>query len=353
MRPIVTPGLRRLWRDGSTLQLGVDPARAVVVTGVAEAAAGVLELLDGTRSRRQVLGETSATGGDLMRLLEDGGLLDDATPDPPVPFPRPGIEHDRLAPDHASLSLLAPRPADPRHGARAVLARRQRAVVRVRGAGRVGAQTATLIAAAGVGSVLVDDAGVTRPSDVSPGGPRLDDVGRPRSVATGAAIGRACRPAIPRQRTPGAPVLPDLVLLTPPGLPVADLDEAADMRRSRVPHLLAGVLETTGVVGPFVLPGRSSCLTCQHLHRTDRDPAWPLLVTQLARRPDAGVDACDVTLAAAVAATAAMQALAWLDGRPGTGPPAAVGGSLELALPGWQFRRRTWPVHPGCGCAAV
>jgi hypothetical protein len=370
MRPIINPGLRRLWRDSATLQLGVDAGHAIVLSGVGSDAAGVLELLDGTRTRAQLLAEATAPGRELVALLEAEGVLDDAAADPLGSTNPPALERDRLAPDRASLSLRTDGP----RGARTALRRRRASIVRVRGAGRVGAHVATLLAAAGVGSVIVDDAGVARPSDTAPGGLRLDDVGRPRSVAAGRAIARACRPPAPRRR-PATPVRPDLVVITPTGPPVADADEATDLERAMVPHLIAGVRETTGVVGPLVLPGRSSCLGCQHLHRTDRDPAWPLLVAQLTRRPDVGVDPCDVTLAALVSALAAMQALELIDaglgangdrrsvtdvtGRaaPATFPtaalPATVDGTLELALPSWRVRRRSWPVHPDCSCVAA
>jgi hypothetical protein len=48
-----------------------------------------------------------------------------------------------------------------------------------------------------------------------------------------------------------------------------------------------------------------------------------------------------------VAAQAAQQSLALIDG---AGLPAAVGGTLELALPDWRWRRRSWQLHPACGC---
>jgi hypothetical protein len=31
-------------------------------------------------------------------------------------------------------------------------------------------------------------------------------------------------------------------------------------------------------------------------------------------------------------------------------PPAAVGATLEMALPDWRWRRRTWLPHADCGC---
>jgi hypothetical protein len=101
-------------------------------------------------------------------------------------------------------------------------------------------------------------------------------------------------------------------------------------------------------VGPLVLPGLSSCLSCQELVRGGIDPAWPALVAA----PDEQVLAAEPThlvLAVAVAAQAALQVLELVEG----GTPGSVGGSLELELPGWRWRRRTWPAHPGCHCGAT
>ena len=54
-RPTLLPGLVRLWRDRHTLQLGLDPTRAVLVEVADPAAVRLLDLLDGTRSERTVL----------------------------------------------------------------------------------------------------------------------------------------------------------------------------------------------------------------------------------------------------------------------------------------------------------
>jgi hypothetical protein len=61
--------------------------------------------------------------------------------------------------------------------------------------------------------------------------------------------------------------------------------------------------------------------------------------------------ACDTVLAAMTATLAAAQALAYLD-RPGT-VPVTSDGTLEIVLPDWQWRRRTWRPHPACGCGAA
>ena len=55
-----------------------------------------------------------------------------------------------------------------------------------------------------------------------------------------------------------------------------------DLHTAGVPHLPMRVRATgASVVGPLVIPGRTSCLVCADLHRTDRDPVWPALAAQL------------------------------------------------------------------------
>jgi bacteriocin biosynthesis cyclodehydratase domain-containing protein len=119
--------------------------------------------------------------------------------------------------------------------------------------------------------------------------------------------------------------------------------------RERIPHLAASAGEAIGVLGPLVVPGTSACLRCLDLTRSDRDPAWPLILAQLASRA-AEPPACDAVLGAAVAAHAAAQALAFIDR--GIWAVAVAGGTLELVLPDWQWKRRSWPRHPRCGCGS-
>ena len=377
MRPVIKPALRRLWRGPSTLQLGVDQTRAIVLSGLTPAQLAVLDLLDGARSLARVRAEAAragATAGDvdsLVRMLERAGALDDG--DASVPG-LTAAEHERLLPDAASLSLVLPAPG----AAAAALRRRRATAVRVVGAGRVGTLSAALLAAAGIGRVDVEDTGLVRPEDAVPGGCRPDDVGRPRPAAAARAVARACRGAGPARRSSARA---DLVLLAPRHLDALEPGEGATFEGAGVPLLVAGVKETTGIVGPLVVPGVSSCLGCLHQHRRERDATWPLLATQLSVARQPGVSPCDVSLAAVVAGFATLQLLSALDGLEGlAGPgkgaalpglepaspgpesalasqeptgaplPATLGGTIELTLPDWRVRRRSWPVHPRCSC---
>jgi bacteriocin biosynthesis cyclodehydratase domain-containing protein len=212
----------------------------------------------------------------------------------------------------------------------------------VHGAGRTGACVASFLAASGVGHVSCADPEPAEPADLAPAGLILADLGSPRQEGAARAVERAA----PEARTGDDGSVPDLVILTGPTLP----DLAGELRRDGVPHLALRTGEAIGVVGPLVRPGRSACLSCVDLRKTEADPQWPKILAQatFARtRPQA----CDTVLAAMTATLAAAQALAFLD-RPGA-VPVTADGTLELVLPDWQWRRRTWPPHPACGCGAA
>ena len=68
---------------------------------------------------------------------------------------------------------------------------------------------------------------------------------------------------------------------------------------------------------------------------------------QLAIAPKYGTPS-DISLASLMAGVAALQALAFLDGN----DPATIDGTLEIQLPDWRLRRRSWPPHPECDCGA-
>src|SRR5580692_9306226 len=307
VRPALKAGLLPVWRDRGTLQIGVDPRRAVALTGLGPAAA-VISLLDGSRDRAAL----HASMPDELRA--------------------------RLAPELATAALAY---GDSDGGAR-TLARRRAAFVRVHGAGRTGACVATFLAASGVGRVACTDPELAEPADLAPAGLITADLGEPRQEGAARAVQRAA----PDVRTGDDGAVPDLVVLTGPVLP--DLIDA--LLRDRVPHLALRTGEAIGVVGPLVLPGRSACLRCVDLRKASGDPAWPKVLAE-ATFGRARPEACDTVLAAMTATLASAQALAYID-RPGT-VPAGANGTLEVVLPDWQWRRRTWPPHAACRCGAA
>ena len=143
---------------------------------------------------------------------------------------------------------------------------------------------------------------------------------------------------------PGLDERPDLTVLAVDA-PIPDERRRA-LHAIDAPHLAVSLGVDHGVIGPLVLPGLSSCLRCADLHRQDRDPAWSALAVQLTVGRRHG-PVSDVAVATVVAGAAAVQALAYLDG----GDPAVLDATIELRLPDWRLRRRSWPPHPDCDCS--
>ena len=299
MRPALKSGLLPVWRDRDTVQIGIDPRRAMALSGMGQAAV-VLGLLDGSRDREQVItaAEEHGVAPDaterILALLAAGGALDD--------FPASTLRElssksrTRLASELATTSLAH---GDGDGGARS-LARRRDVAVWIDGERRIGRAVARILAASGVVRVMIG--------------------------------------AIQDRR-------PDLAVIVGRQHP----ERMSSLVRSRIPHLAVLAGEAIGVVGPLVIPGSTSCLRCLDYFRASKDPAWPLILAQLAiRRPEP--PACDAVLTAAVAAQAAAQALIAIDRSPSAA--ATVNGTLELVLPDWRWRRRTWSPHPACFCTS-
>ncbi|GAB3359884.1 ThiF family adenylyltransferase [Modestobacter lapidis] len=314
--------------------LRVQPAGAAVRS--------LLRGLDGRRSERTVRAEAQADGlpaaavDHLLAGLRATGLVHDLAPvDLLAGDPGPAA----VARAAAELPAAVPGTA----GGGRWRIRRQSSVV-VDGATRVGIPLAAVLAGSGVGTVHVRDRGLTTAADAVVGGAGADDEGRPRSLVAADAIRRVnpltdLRPLPPTQH-------PDLVVLCRPWSASDPLQ--VGLQRDGVPHLVATVRGETGVVGPLVLPGATSCLRCADAWRREADPEWPRLAAQLAAAdppPSGATVTCLLT-----AVTAAVQVLAYLDG---AAIPASCGATLELRPPALSPVLRRWPPHPECPCGAT
>ncbi|MFS0695293.1 ThiF family adenylyltransferase [Streptomyces nitrosporeus] len=364
MHPMLKPALRRAWRGRNTVQFGVTPAHAVTLGPMDIATGSFLELLDGTRSMPLLREEARALDLSdrhvdiLVARLAAAGLLDDPEAGGPeaAALRRRAEVLDRQRSDAASLSVVHPSPG----GGLRRLAARGAMRVQVRGAGRVGAVIASVLSASGVGHVDVLDGGRTEPWDVAPGGLPASAVGERRDVSARqlvrrSAVGGPRRTAGAGGATGARPAEEaplSLVVLAPrDGLSVyaPEPDTSASWIASGTPHLYAGVIEATGVVGPLVLPGGTGCAGCLALHRADRDPQWPRMLAQWkSGRRRAAVPACDLGLATAVAGLAAAHALCFLDGE----LPATTGARWEAALPLLEWRTERLGPHVNCACGA-
>jgi hypothetical protein len=350
MRLTLLPNLRLLWRGPHSLQLGVDPDRALVLTFSAPGAARILKLLDGSRTVDEVLEQAQASFGlapadtsALLSALIAAGLAIDTCS--LLPEGLPDNARRRLLPEATALAIRDPTgswsrqlsPADlraltafpeplsgrfgPQSNPAEVIRRRAAAKAFVTGSELLVTPIAIALAGSGLGQVDLTVDGRGRPAEV---------------IETLASVAPQTRVAPLRAGT--------ATVVVRVGIRPA-ITRGGVGRSSAV--LQVAIREGLVVVGPLVRPGGSPCANCLELHRADRDPAWPVLAAQLAQgRP--GTEICALTTALAAAAYAAEEVLSYIDLR----PVRTEGAAVEINRPG-EMRRRVWGVHPKCGCQRI
>ncbi len=322
-------GVRLIVRGRDSIQIGTDPPRSVVLRQAPAESLSVLRQLDGRRAAGQVISDHDGdplVWHDLLARLLALDLLVEAGPDTGNATPRTA---SRLNTERSALTH--------RYGARSadrILQARDDAVVVVRGSSPPAIAIAIGLASAGVGHVH-------HQSDRAPGQTAVRVASSALRDSTDVAAQlRRVSPTI-KVHAPAAHLCPDMVVLA--GRTAPDLGMAASLSRDGLVHLAVQTGAVRAVVGPLVLPGRSSCLSCAHRHRTEADPGWPAVARTLAEHPAEA----PAFLNAAAAALAVGQVLEHLDG---AARPASIGGTLEWASGDVGPRRRTWPMHPDCGC---
>ncbi|MCW2686520.1 MAG: hypothetical protein JWR37_1410 [Mycobacterium sp.] len=130
---------------------------------------------------------------------------------------------------------------------------------------------------------------------------------------------------------------------------VADPRVVRELHRGGVPHLLVRVRDGTGLVGPLVIPGVTSCLSCADLYRSDRDAAWPAVAAQL-RDTVGNADRATVLATAALALNQVDRVIRAVRGAGTETPPPTLDTTLEFDVNASSIVARRWTRHPRCLC---
>ncbi len=312
------------------MQIGLDTRHAVTVEELPVKLARLLCSLDGSTRLAVLLDRAGRDHASLLCQvlgeLAERGLLEDAAGTTPRTSP-------------GDIALWALRSG---HPPEALAAGYAHAAIVVRGDGKLAVAVATLLAAAGIGHVVPETAGTVSEQDVG-SGLLAGDIGNRRRPAVVEAIRRA-NPATSTSTLP-AMRTPDLVLLTDAVVPPPELIDR--LMCDHLPHLPVRVRDGIGIVGPLVLPGRTSCLHCADLHRATLDRCWPRVANQLAGKQQFA----DPSSIQATAALASGQVLRTVS--PAHRPSPLWNATLELDVYTGTTRHRTWSPHPRCECRAA
>lgn len=115
--------------------------------------------------------------------------------------------------------------------------------------------------------------------------------------------------------------------------------------RRDIPHLGVVYGDRAVSIGPIIRPGIGPCLYCLELHRTEADPSWPAMASQLwhqRTRIESSLVAGEVAaeVARRVLARRVVHRIQPLT-------------SIELDAVTGERMLREWSRHPACGCTAL
>ena len=290
-----------LWRTTGQTQIGVEPGRSLVLTGLTAAEQQLLDHLPRRMSPDDVYRASRRCrvplprAQDLLGRLRAEGVLRGAGSRPTTPEEQ---YWERLV--HSPRS-------------RAVRLRAKR--VALFGSGPLAHELAALLAEAGLGAVLPEDE----------------------------AVGAQIVARFPGTDT-GAPLdtIPDLTLTLDPH--VIDPVRARALAQAGARHLPVTLREVSVRVGPLFEPDRPVCHDCLDLWEADADACWPAIATQARLLPEPVLERLLLHQCAALAVRAALDCL-------GDAPDRWRAASTELSADEPLGVARRWSPHPRCLCS--
>jgi bacteriocin biosynthesis cyclodehydratase domain-containing protein len=124
-----------------------------------------------------------------------------------------------------------------------------------------------------------------------------------------------------------------------------------------IPHLAIVFGDVSVRIGPIVEPGSGPCLHCLELARTDADPAWPAIASQLWGRSSSAETVLVSSEVAAIAARLAVARLQRSQSPTASDIPTTSGQSdaisVQLDTATGLITRRVWLPHQDCACLAL
>lgn len=334
-------------RSDQSVQFGVGE-QSVVLDGLTGPDKHLIRLLaEGTDETESVLagrcGLLPARADYLLRMLEPVLIKPLA-----AKSSLSGLRSDRLGPDVNQWSAAYELNAAP------LMERRSRAAVLITGLGRTGSTIAQSLAAAGVGTLLLEDHYLVSASDVGAGSFRLCDIGMSRPAAVRRQIHHidptVQAHALHRAGAGGKEAsffTLDLVIHV--ANDITDEQLQAELMHKDQPHLPVVLRDRDVLIGPLVVPGHTACIGCVDRHRGDQDPQWAGICRTMRTRASIEAEAPPEESATALfaAGSAVLQSLLLIDG---VNRPSGWSMVTQLRTADGSSTTHSYEPHPACGC---
>ncbi len=266
----LAPGVHIYLRNKDQIQVGLDPQNSLCLPAALH---GLLKKCDGYTSVAKLIDLFNVEQDSILQILNllvNRKLL--------------------ICVNHGTTQLTSNQQSHHLDASRSVnsIAHlvNQRSKIRlvIVGGGRLGSTLALLLGNSGFSNLRVLDSTKVTLNDLTPWGFSRLDVNLRRDFVIQTMLERVHRDQLKSMRTKETRSKPDLFVFAPD--PVSDLPyldpKLADVAvESDTPFIALATSPASALITSVINPGSAGCIRCYHLHQSDRDDAWPRLVTQL------------------------------------------------------------------------
>ena len=338
INPKLGPGVRLYERSQTHIQIGINPSSALVVDKKVGQTIG--RLLTGANSISDICNQLQEAGHDLqssenfLSQLIALGLVE------PGPI---AATYDQQNPvsEIQRLNLVRETSGDLDQ-----IAKRIGCEISIRGAGRLGMTVCLLLASAGFPNITVHDSALVSESDLTPWGASRIDVGIRRDAVAKNLVERMIKGVSAHKNSLRYRSSQKIEVLLPDqraDFPWIAATSADQFVATDTAHLFAATSSEVSLISSVIVPGKTPCLRCLHLHRCDQDSQWPIIDLQVSQNPT--IDSAPISLVLKTAMEVAEVISTWVD-------KAESADSHLLKLGLGLSSVETYPTffHPSCGC---
>lgn len=343
----INPNQQALWRTPFEMQLGIGK-QPIVLNNLTNAQERMIAALYNGIADQQLplitkqLGLTDSETRTLIESLDQVMLHE----------PKTKASKIKLGDDFVAGAFAEIIRASLLHsvdGQSVLLGRAERSI-HIGDLSRAGLQICLGLAAAGIGHLISQDEGKVDKANLGPTGFPSQLIGQPRIDALRTLLAASPNKAmVSTGKKLASNKLQKIDCAVLISHQVMDPRRYSIWTNRDIPHIAVTFDSESVWVSPMIVPGQSACLFCLEQMRTDNDPAWPVIATQLLTSEKRFDDAASQLFAAGIVIQKILTRVDKIAGFE-QAEENLCGFSLDLKTGAVSEIR--WPKHKACECKA-
>lgn len=333
LKPILRNPTATALRDPRCIQVGIDPSHSLLLTGEVSQIRQFLNLLDGKHEIAELISKFPFAQVALFQLAKRG-LLETQLVDHQITASlTPAQNYDLLISQRSHQAAIGKLDFAPRR-----IQNLANSYIWLANAGPAAALAAIYLAQSQIGRIKLDALAEFKPTDL----PNWLD--RNAEAADSLVHQLQISSANLKLTQPAGMPNPDLVILT--DQPWQAPETAAEYLNRGIAHLVIQSKISEVIVGPLVIPGKTSCLNCAEQQLLNIDKSWSVMRKLIGQHQRDDTDWLLLNLAVSFAIAQVVSAMGMGD----LSRSDLVDTRWRFRLPGPRIESAPQPINMFCSC---